>query len=120
MRPWIVLVSLFAVGCGSASTEPTRTYRANLTASLPIVGPCVDVRCTYTAVVTNTGPDCASPVSVAMSLTEPPQFPLLGVGASFSGVLRPNQSVTLSGSDWPVNGRLLDPPAASGHAIACP
>lgn len=119
--PITLVIALVAAGCGSSSTMPTPVYHAALTATNPIVGACVDVRCTFSSVVTNSGPDCASQVAMAISVTAAPLFPLFGVGASAGGVvLRPGQSVTVTGFDWPKGGIIVTSPAGSGLPIVCP
>lgn len=121
MRTLVVLTAaLLTTACTGSSAAPSRTYQAALTATAPIVGVCQDVRCTFSATITNNGPDCATGVGLALSVTEAPLFPLLGVGAAYVGVLRPNQVVTVNGTDWPRNGVLVTAATASGQPIACP
>ncbi len=122
----LAFVALLAAGCGAPPSSPSPVYRAVLTASAPIVGACVDVLCAYTAVITNAGPDCAQSPAVALLVVRLP--PLVGVaadqavavGVSTTGVLKPNQSVTVAGHDWPVNGALVGSARAAGVAMACP
>lgn len=120
MRALTLVAALLAAGCGSSSTEPTRTYHAVLSTTNPIVGACVDVRCTFTAVVTNSGPDCASQVSMSIALTEGPFFPGMAVGVAVPGVLRAGQSAIVTGADWPKGGIPIAAAEATGVSIACP
>lgn len=117
MRTLLVLTALSAVACGSSPVAPAKVYRADLSVSQPIVGGCADVRCQYSAVVTNAGPDCATRVSVAVVLSEGPGF-VLAVGET-AGTMRPGQVVTVRGNDWPSNG--FNPRVTvAGDPIACP
>lgn len=118
MRRLMIVAALVSAACGASPSAPTKVYTASLSITQPIIGPCADVRCQYSAVVTNAGPDCATRVSVAYTVSEPPFGAVLAVGVS-AGTMRPGQAAQVAGNDWPLNGSSVRG-SVSGDPIACP
>lgn len=118
MRRLTIVVALVSAACSSSPAAPTKTYAASLSITQPVIGPCADVRCQYSASVTNAGPDCATRVSVAYTASEPPFGVVLAMGIS-AGTLRPGQTAQVSGNDWPLNGSSIRG-FVSGDPMACP
>jgi hypothetical protein len=116
-RLLLLVAALLASGCAdSAPAAPTKVYAAALSVSQPQLGPCSDGQCAYSAVVTNAGPDCATRVSVAVTMLSSGYVMAVGQTA---GTMRPGQVVTVSGRDWPSNG-VSPQVSVKGDPIACP
>jgi hypothetical protein len=122
MRYLLIVVAL-AAGCSGSPTVPTSPPFARLTvASGPTLGTCAGATCTYTVDVLNSGPACASGVTVSVTSTVGQAGGRIAVAviqASVPGIVRAGQVVTVGGSDWPVDG-VRPTTSVRGDGVSCP